>query len=492
MKHLFGFVGIFLTLFLSLTQCVRTGQKYPVESDPLIQKIADYLDQEGENGFSGTVLVKIPGQPLFTASYGFSNQEKGIKNSAETVFDIGSLTKQFTAAAILKLEMDGKLSVHDKISRYIIDIQSDKSNITIHHLLTHTSGLPYQIGTDHEVISRSELINRISESTLANQPGESHQFSNAGYNLLGVIIEEASGMSYEKYLEKNLLKPAGLRLTGYRIPDWSQANMANGYRHCRNWGKPIESGWIEEGPSWNQMASVGILSTALDLYAWHEALTKDDLLPPEVKDRLYYPYFTDPADPNHSTAYGWMVIKSARNTKVIAHYGWDGKFYTDFLRYVDDKVTIILLSNRFRMGNPSMSYEIANCIFRENFRPQVQGKKTDCHDSLPKNRLGQLAGKFLGYLESGTSEDWAKFIDQDCAKHLVNKYSQEHILEIVTNLQNKSGAVTIRQVRVTDNRVMDIELISSKKNCDYLIRLFFDEEDDYRIRGISFDFPENN
>ncbi|MFA6350953.1 MAG: hypothetical protein WCW86_01340, partial [Bacteroidales bacterium] len=85
MKHLFGFVGIFLTLFLSLTQCVRTGQKYPGESDPLIQKIADYLDQEGENGFSGTVLVKIPGQPLFTASYGFSNQEKGIKNSAETV-----------------------------------------------------------------------------------------------------------------------------------------------------------------------------------------------------------------------------------------------------------------------------------------------------------------------------------------------------------------------------------------------------------------------
>jgi CubicO group peptidase (beta-lactamase class C family) len=260
MKHLFGLSSDFSHLVSIAYPMRKNRTKNPGESDPLIQKIADYLDQEGENGFSGTVLVKIPGQPLFTASYGFSNQEKGIKNSAETVFDIGSLTKQFTAAAILKLEMDGKLSVHDKISRYIPDIQSDKSNITIHHLLTHTSGLPYQIGTDHEVISRSELINRISESTLANQPGESHQFSNAGYNLLGVIIEEASGMSYEKYLEKNLLKPAGLRLTGYRIPDWSQANMANGYRHCRNWGKPIESGWIEEGPPGTKWPALGSLA----------------------------------------------------------------------------------------------------------------------------------------------------------------------------------------------------------------------------------------
>ncbi|MFO7617860.1 MAG: serine hydrolase domain-containing protein, partial [Bacteroidales bacterium] len=303
-------------------------------------------------------------------------------------------------------------------------------------------------------------------------------------------IEEVSGMKYEKFLEKNLFKPAGLRLTGYRVPDWSQANMANGYRHCRNWGKPIESGWIEEGPSWNQMASVGMLSTATDLYAWHEALLKDDILPPEVKARLYNPYFTDPMDPNRSTAYGWMVIKSARNTNVIAHYGWDGKFFADFLRYVDDDVTIILLSNRFRMGNPSMSYEIAKCIFREGYRPQVQGKKTVCHDSLPNNRLGQLAGRFLLNLEKGTKEEWIDLIDHEFARHFVNKYSKDYILSIVTDLQKKSGAVTIRQLRVTDNRVMDFELFSRKENCDYFLRLFFDEEDDYRIRGISFDFPE--
>ncbi|MFO7615786.1 MAG: serine hydrolase domain-containing protein, partial [Bacteroidales bacterium] len=198
MKYLFGLAGLLFFLTLSLTQCVRNGQKQPEMQDPVISKIAGYLEREGENGFSGTVLVKVPGQPVFTAAYGFSNEEQNIRNTSETVYDIGSLTKQFTAAAILKLEMAGSLSVNDKIGRYLPDMQSDKSEITVHQLLTHTSGLPFQIGTDNEVISRTDLIRRVSESTLASRPGESYLFSNVGYNLLGVIIEEVSGMKYEK------------------------------------------------------------------------------------------------------------------------------------------------------------------------------------------------------------------------------------------------------------------------------------------------------
>src|SRR5262249_27224274 len=154
------------------------------------------------------------------------------------LFSIGSITKQFTAAAILKLQMQGKLSVRDPIAKYLPNVPQDKSAITLHHLLTHSAGLESGFGPgDFEAVTRDEIIKRALASKLRSAPGKQYHYSNAGYSLLGAIVEIVSGGGYEAFLHEHLFKPAGMAQTGYRLPKWSSERLAQGYgRGGQRWG----------------------------------------------------------------------------------------------------------------------------------------------------------------------------------------------------------------------------------------------------------------
>ncbi|MFN2514071.1 MAG: serine hydrolase domain-containing protein, partial [Pyrinomonadaceae bacterium] len=133
------------------------------------------------------------GQVILSKGYGLANRERKIPVTPDTIFDIGSLVKQFTAAAILKLEMKGKLRITDPISKYFKNVPPDKATMTLHHLLTHTAGFPDAIGDDYEVISRDEYIKRALNTMLLSAPGEKYKYSNVDYSLLGAIVEMRSG-----------------------------------------------------------------------------------------------------------------------------------------------------------------------------------------------------------------------------------------------------------------------------------------------------------
>ena len=207
MKHIL--VSIF-TLILSLTTAYGQTRK---ENDN-IQRIDNYLLELEQVGFYGSVLVALDEDLVISKGYGFNNKERQIKNTPTTVFDIGSITKQFTAAAILKLEMQGKLSTDHKLSKYLDDIPIDKENITIHDLLRHQSGLISNVGKDYEKISKEEFLNKVLSSKLRFEVGSGFSYSNLGYSLLAMIIEKVSGQTYETYLYENLWKPAEMHMTG--------------------------------------------------------------------------------------------------------------------------------------------------------------------------------------------------------------------------------------------------------------------------------------
>src|SRR5262249_25703156 len=148
----------------------------------------------------------------------------------ETVFSIGSITKQFTAAAILQLEMQGKLNVQDSISKYLPNVPKDKEAITLHHLLTHSAGLESDFGaTDYEPVTREPYIRRALAAKLRSVPGQRYHYANSGYSLLAAIVEIVSGQDYEAYLQENLFKPAGMTKTGYRLPQCKPEEFAQGY-----------------------------------------------------------------------------------------------------------------------------------------------------------------------------------------------------------------------------------------------------------------------
>ena len=477
------FLIFLIPSLLLLNDCKQGASPAKQGQDSTLQSISNYLDWEGENGFDGVVLVKTPGNDPLIRSFGYANREQQVLNTPQTAFDIGSITKQFTAAAILKLQMQGKLHVDDSIGNYLSDLPEDKKKITFHQLLLHTSGMPTDLGSDSEVITKEVLLKRINETPLVSPPGSGYHYSHAGYNLLGILIEAISGTDYESYLQENLFRPAKMRYTGYRIPDWNTTSIAHGYRYCNDWGGPMDTGWLEDGPSWNRRASGGMLSTVTDLYAWHEALLGNAILDETSINMYYYPHDAVRINEVQTSAYGWRIIQTTRKTSVVAHNGWNGRYYSDFLRYLEEKVTIILLSNYFRRGNQSLPYEIAKCIFWKDYQPRLSGKLTQCLDSLPANRIGELGGKFLKLLSSGTDRDFKDFTEKCLVGHLVTKFGTDTLVSRLKDLQRTTGPVRIRQVMVTDNQLLNIEVFQLDKDREAFIELYFDKNEDYLISG---------
>ncbi len=315
-------------------------------SGELGAKLDRHLAQIVPKGFSGAFLVAKNGKVLLEKGYGLANRENKTSYAPETVFDIGSITKQFTGAAILKLEMQGKLRTTDKIGTYFKDAPSDKANITLHQLLTHSAGFIDVLGGDYDKLSREEMIRDAFASKLLFAPGERHVYSNLGYSLLAAIIEMTSGQSYERYLHENLFKPAGMKTTGYSIPKWKPQTVAAGYRSDNtNWGTPLDKQWDGDQPFWNLRGNGGILSTVGDLYKWHLALSGEKILSKAAKDKYTAPHVAEQAAGKSFYGYGWVTQKTKRGTTLVSHDGGNAVFYALFRRYVDEDTVIIMASN---------------------------------------------------------------------------------------------------------------------------------------------------
>ncbi len=261
-----------------------------LEADQPITTVRAYLDTLERAGFSGAVLVEFHGNKVISEGYGYSDVLHGRRNSSQTVFDIGSVTKQFTAAAILKLEMEGRLSTDDKLSRFFKAVPGDKSEITIHHLLRHSSGLQSTIGGDYDSITAADFIDSVMRSPLIFTCGAAFSYSNIGYSLLAMIIERVSGVPYETFLYENLWRPAGMEQTGYRHPKFDEGLTAIGYHNDdRIWGRPTEKRWDADGPYWHLKGNGGILSTVEDLFRWNQALSTGKVLSEHAKTKMYHP-----------------------------------------------------------------------------------------------------------------------------------------------------------------------------------------------------------
>ena len=229
-------------------------------------------------GIQGSVLLATHGKVILAKGYGLANIELGVPNKPETKFRLASITKQFTAAAILQLQQRGKLRVTDAIAAYIPGTPTAWKAITIHQLLTHTSGIPSFTGGDTAQAhawerpgARLAFIQRFRDRPLEFSPGERFHYSNAGYFLLGVIIEQVSGLKYEDFLRQHIFEPLQMSDTGYDWPATILTNRASGYSKGAD-GKVINADFIDMG---EPFAAGSLYSTVLDLYKWDRAPLHD-------------------------------------------------------------------------------------------------------------------------------------------------------------------------------------------------------------------------
>jgi CubicO group peptidase (beta-lactamase class C family) len=318
-----------------------------------------------DSGFSGAVVIAGAHGVLLSAGYGSANRAHRAPATATTLFHLGSVTKMFTAAAILRLQEQGRLSVHDPVSRFLRHVPEEKQRITIHQLLTHTAGLPPDVvdcGT-RATETRDEYAAKVLAAPLESRPGDVHRYSNAGYGLLGAIVELASGQPYERYLGEQLFRPAGMASTGYTFHDADSLRIARGYRNDREY-RGLLNAWAHDGPVWCLRASGGLLSSAEDMYRWHRALRDDVVLSPASRRALIMRHVPEQPERTSFYGYGLAIFTTARGTPLIAHNGSLSDYYTsDYRWYPEENVFYFVASNSAERSARHASPVIARAIF---------------------------------------------------------------------------------------------------------------------------------
>ncbi|MBN1224029.1 MAG: serine hydrolase [Candidatus Aminicenantes bacterium] len=335
--------------------------------------------------FSGSILVAQKGKVLVRKGYGSANYEYDIPNTPKTKFRIGSMTKQFTAMAVMQLQEQGKLRVRDSISEYIDDIPDSWKNVTIHQLLTHTSGIPlYYAYPEYAEYCRGpmtprELIETVMDKPLDFPPGEGCRHSCTGYNILGYIIEKISGMSYAGFLQENIFSPLEMNDSGFDLPSSIVKNRSSGYILNAN-GELSTAGYIHMSVPY---AAGALYSTIEDLYKWDRALYSEKLVSRKSLDAIFTPYAEDSkyglksGGGGWSYGYGWILSATNRGA-VVHHSGGVNGFTTNIARHVDEDVCIIVLSNREGEGGivSKISADLAAMLYgiRVDF-PQKEERK---------------------------------------------------------------------------------------------------------------------
>lgn len=304
----------------------------------------------GEGKLPGAaVLVAQDGKILLETGFGYADIEKGVPVSGETKFRIGSITKQFTAAAILKLAEQGKLKLHDPLIKYIPDFPKGK-DVTIRSLLTHTSGIhsytsdPRFMERVTKPIATKDLINEIKKYEYDFEPGTNWAYNNSAYFILGYIVEQVSGMSFENYLKKTFFGPLGMKNTGVYVNGKKYKNEARGYSFENDSVAPA----IDWDMSWAGGAG-NLYSTVGDLYLWNEALFNGKVLKPETLKEAHTPAKLDDGSlpsalGSAGYGFGW-AIGEFRGVPEISHSGGLHGFVTNLSRLPEENLTVVVLTN---------------------------------------------------------------------------------------------------------------------------------------------------
>ncbi|RKS77019.1 CubicO group peptidase (beta-lactamase class C family) [Actinomadura pelletieri DSM 43383] len=317
--------------------------------EPVDRSIRTFLDGALPEGPGGTVVAARDGGLVHCRGFGLADREKKIPARCDTVYDIMSMTKQFTAAAVMKLEMTGRLRVSDPIGAHLDGVPADKRGITLHHLLTHTAGLDDEGagGDDYDPVSRDRMLEVALRSGLRSAPGAEFHYSNLGYSVLAAIIEKVSGVGYERFLAEHLFKPSGMTRTGYVLPRWKRDEVAVEYdERGVPQGRPYEHPWAADGPYWFLRGNGGLLSTPRDMFRWHRALAGNGVLSRRAKREMFTPHvFVGAADGiEMHYGYGWGVVRA--NGRVInEHDGGNDWSFGEFARFPDHRVMVFWISN---------------------------------------------------------------------------------------------------------------------------------------------------
>jgi CubicO group peptidase (beta-lactamase class C family) len=343
-------------------QPVARSAAAPATTTQLAERVDEYMQASVRNAhFSGTILIARDGVPLVSRAYGMSNYELRTPNTTATVYQLASLSKQFTATLIMQLQEQGRLKVSDPVCKFVASCPEAWKPITLRHLLTHTAGVPgftrlpnWDEELGHRTYTRGTLLALFRDLPLEFTPGEKYRYSNSGYALLGMVIERVTGRGYGDVLRTSITEPLGMTHTIFHEGRVLVEQRASGYYSL---GTTFINATHES--STTDIGAAGILSTTTDLLRWDQALYSDRLLSKASRDEVFTPVL-------NGYGYGWQTGESLGRARVD-HSGSQTGFSTYMVRFPNDRLTVIVLSNSDRASGAGTGMALARIAFGEPY-----------------------------------------------------------------------------------------------------------------------------
>ncbi len=348
--------------------------------------IGRYLTEVADSqSFSGSVVVAVGDEIILKKGFGMADHELQVQNTSESVHRIGSLTKQFTSMGILKLfDESDSLSIHDPLVKFIPNVPGSWDEITIFHLLTHTSGIPNYFGDMDAVpveetyleIEKVMEMDRSKPSGLKNVPGEEFRYSNFGYVMLGRVIEVVSGLNYFDYLKKEIFDPLGMNQTFYDDPRPIIPNRSQGYKFSND---VLVNDALKDPAGYS---AGGMLSSADDMLKWMKALNSDVILKEETCQRMFTPKL-------ENYGLGWQILEKEGRT-MYNHNGGTHGYNSRMVYYPQEEVFIAVLGNNEDVRSAAITCDIEALIFNE------QDAIVSLAYNMDKTSMVKFVGQYSG------------------------------------------------------------------------------------------------
>ncbi len=386
MKHVLH-TSFLLFVWVWTCSCASSTKSYTLQADEsrLIEEVDEYMSAWVENGkFNGSLLIARKDSVLYNKSFGYAHREFKVANTKSTKYLIGSITKTFTAYGILLLEQQGKLSLSDKLLKYLPEFPNAE-RVSIHQLLTHRSGI-----TDYHQFKGWEengMLNPSPQSTLSTllskpsifEPGEKFSYTNSGYIILGLIIEQVSGLSFRAYIESYITERLGLANTGVASNVSLIENLASGYRTTpRETIKPTHINYRQP------YASGNMYSTPFDLWKFTQAVVRSKLLPPEKTDLIF--------NIEENYGYGWG-IRNFNGIKAYGHFGAMNGFVGGLTYIPQGEYFICFLTNDDNTPKYTITDDLVKIVNGEDVMPPRVTKLIKLTEGMKSNVIGDYLVK---------------------------------------------------------------------------------------------------
>ena len=437
MKIYYSFYKILLLIFIVsfITSC--NGQSNSNTENFHAKSIDKLISLYSENaGFNGSVLIAHEGEIIYEKGFGFANMEWNLPNQKDTKFRIASVTKPFTALLIMQLVAENKIDLQKPITTYLKDYPKENGDqITIHQLLTHSSGLNRDVETEQKLFyNPKELVDLFVNEPLQFTPGKRFDYSNAGYILLGYIIETVTGKSYKEVLEEKIFKPLNMKNSGYYRHRLLLENRSSGYNN--NFIDYKNANYRDFSTAYS---AGSIYSTVEDMFLFDQALYTNALLPQKYLDLSFTKHIED-AKHGGFYGYGWEAIeKPVGNTnekiETISHSGSLPGYCAIFTRIPSSKSTIILLNNTGRAYLNAITTAVTGIIYNKPY-------------DLPKKSVAKSLFDIIDKEESNAAIQFYNKVKDDS-----NYYLNENEMNMVSYKllqENKAElAVDVLQLAIT-------------------------------------------